>query len=114
MKKKKKNSRVSFQHRILTRLGPVKVLRTFKLFPTRSAAEPAQLSMQEQLLRSNEEQFRGGLVFKARRRLYHSTLGREQSRRRRREIGSAPASPPGLGVGVLESGISVLATRLRV
>ena len=35
------------------------------------------ISIQEQLLRSNEKQFRGGLVFKARRRLYHSTLGRE-------------------------------------
>ena len=31
-----------------------------------------------QLLRSHEQQFRGGLVFKARRRLYHSTLGREK------------------------------------
>ena len=37
----------------------------------------AQLSIQEQLLRSNEKQFRGGLVFKARGRVYHSTLGRE-------------------------------------
>ena len=27
------------------------------------------------LLRSNEKRFRGGLVFKARRLLYHSTLG---------------------------------------
>ena len=36
-----------------------------------------QFSIQEQLLRSNEKQFRGGLVFKARRLLYRSTLGRE-------------------------------------
>ena len=34
-------------------------------------------SVQEQLLRINEKQFQGGLVFKARRLLYHSTLGRE-------------------------------------
>jgi len=34
-------------------------------------------AFKEQLLRSNEKQFRGGLVFKARRRLYHSTVGRE-------------------------------------
>ena len=36
-----------------------------------------QLSVREQRLRSNEKQFQGGLVFKARRLLYHSTLGRE-------------------------------------
>ena len=36
-----------------------------------------QFSIQEQLLRSIEKQFQGGLVFKARRLLYHSTLGRE-------------------------------------
>ena len=34
-------------------------------------------SVQEQLLRSIEKQFQGGLVSKARRPLYHSTLGRE-------------------------------------
>jgi hypothetical protein len=32
----------------------------------------------EQLLRSNAKQFQGELVFKARRLVYHSTLGREQ------------------------------------
>ena len=32
---------------------------------------------QAQLLRSIEKHFQGGLVFKARRLLYHSTLGRE-------------------------------------
>ena len=36
-----------------------------------------QFTIREQLLRSNEKQFQGGLVFKARRLLYHSTLGRE-------------------------------------
>jgi len=36
-----------------------------------------QFSIQEQVLRSNEKQFQGGLAFKARRLLYHSTLGRE-------------------------------------
>ena len=36
---------------------------------------PLQFSIQEQLLRSNEKQFRGGPVLKARRLLYHSTLG---------------------------------------
>ena len=34
-------------------------------------------TIREQLLRSNEKQFQGGLVFKARRLLHHSTLGRE-------------------------------------
>ena len=36
-----------------------------------------QFPIREQLLRSNAKQFQGGLVFKARRLLYHSTLGRE-------------------------------------
>ena len=36
-----------------------------------------QFSISEQLLRSDEKRFRGGLVFKARRLLYQSTLGRE-------------------------------------
>ena len=40
-------------------------------------AAGAGSAIREQLLRSNEKQFQGGLVFKARRLLYHSTLGRE-------------------------------------
>jgi len=36
-----------------------------------------QFSIQEELLHSNEKRFRGGLVCKARRLVYHSTLGRE-------------------------------------
>ena len=43
----------------------------------RELYRPVQFSIQEQLLRSNEKQFRGGLVFKARSLLYHSSLGRE-------------------------------------
>ena len=39
--------------------------------------DTVQFTIREQLLRSNEKQFQGGLVFKARRLLYHSTLGRE-------------------------------------
>ena len=34
-----------------------------------------RFSIQEQLLSRNVERFRGGLVFKAHRLLYHSTLG---------------------------------------
>ena len=34
-----------------------------------------QSSIQEQLLHRNVQQFRGGLVFKAHRLVYHSTLG---------------------------------------
>ena len=44
------------------------------LAPTVRGVSPRDL--QENLLRSNEKQFRGGLVFKARRLLYHSTLSR--------------------------------------
>ena len=40
--------------------------------------ETPLFSVQEQLLRGIEKQFQGGLVFKARILLYHSTLGREQ------------------------------------
>ena len=36
-----------------------------------------QFTIRERLLRSNEKQFQGGLVFKARGLFYHSTLGRE-------------------------------------
>ena len=43
----------------------------------RELYRPVQFSIQEKLLRSNEKQFRGGLVFKARILLYHSTLGRK-------------------------------------
>ena len=39
----------------------------------------------EQLLRSNEKWFRGGIVFKAHKLLYHSTLGRESYRREEEE-----------------------------
>ena len=37
--------------------------------------EAKQFSIQDQLLRRNVKRFRGGLVFKAHRLLYHSTLG---------------------------------------
>ena len=46
-------------------------------FFNRELYRPVQFPIQEQLLRSNEKQFRGGLVFKARRLLYRPTLGRE-------------------------------------
>ena len=49
--------------------------------PIRSTAEillssglGIRFSIQEQLLRSDEKQFQGGLVFKARRLVHHSTL----------------------------------------
>ena len=46
-------------------------------FFNRELYRTVQFSIQEQLLRSIEKQFQGGLVFEARRLLYHSTLGRE-------------------------------------
>ena len=47
-------------------------------FQTKTGSQnlPTQ-AKREQLVRSNAKQFQGGLVFKARRLLYHSTLGRE-------------------------------------
>ena len=44
-------------------------------FQVLAGVEPCR--WMSELLRSNEKQFRGGLVFKARRLLYHSALGRE-------------------------------------
>jgi len=41
--------------------------------PTPREAEPR--GVEEQLLRRNVKQFRGGLAVKAHRRVYHSTLG---------------------------------------
>ena len=44
--------------------------------PKRSRTElDLQFSISKQLLRRNEKRFRGGLVFKAHRRVYHSTPG---------------------------------------
>ena len=44
---------------------------------TRDPALEASKAIQEQLLRSIEKQFQGGLVLKALEPLYHSTLGQE-------------------------------------
>jgi len=60
---------ISLSLRLKDLLGPV----------TRAASAPGsaptQTSISEQLLRRNVNRFRGGLVFKARRRVHHSTLG---------------------------------------
>ena len=40
-----------------------------------AAGKRVELSIQEQLHSKNVERFRGGLVCKARTRVYHSTLG---------------------------------------
>ena len=49
--------------------------------PVRSALDGPKL------LHRNEKRFRGGLVFKAHRWLYHSTLGSREIKKRRREEG---------------------------
>ena len=49
----------------------VKVLNTFQGVPSSLGSGLAQTL---QLLRKNVKRFRGGLVFKAHRRVYHSTL----------------------------------------
>jgi hypothetical protein len=50
---------------------------------------PYGFGWEENLLHRNEEQFRGGLVFKAHSWLYHSTLGSRviKKKQRRREPG---------------------------
>jgi len=57
--------------------GPLGEFFNRELYRNVQFSSSVQLSIQEQLLRSNEKQFQGGLVCKARGRLYHSTLGRE-------------------------------------
>ena len=46
---------------------------------------PYMFSIQEQLLSRNVERFRGGLVFKAHKFSYHSTLGSRVIKKKRRE-----------------------------
>ena len=50
-----------------------------------------------QLLSRNAERFQGGLVFKAHRLLYHSTVGLREIKRRER--GGIPGARPGTGSG---------------
>ena len=45
------------------------------IYIVKSPPREVKFSIEEQLLRSDEKRFRGGLVFKARRLWYHSTLG---------------------------------------
>jgi len=64
----------------------------FLLVPVGSAARrrrgprgrPRCFSLSEQLLSRNVKRFRGGLVFKAHRRVYHSTLGLRVIKNKRR------------------------------
>ena len=44
-----------------------------------------QFSIQEKLLRRNVKRFRGGLVFKAHRLLYHSTLGSRVTKKKKKK-----------------------------
>jgi len=44
----------------------------------------SQFSIQEQLLRRNVKRFQGGLVLKAHRLVYHSTLGWRVIKKKRR------------------------------
>ena len=50
-------------------------LQTAQLKHKPAAVRSVQSSIEEQLLRRNVKRFRGGLVFKAHRLLYHSSLG---------------------------------------
>ena len=53
------------------------VLAAFGEFLKRELYRSVQFSISEELHLRNEKQFRGGLVCKSLRLLYHSTLGRE-------------------------------------
>ena len=51
-----------------------------------------QFSIQEQVLSINVERFRGGLVFKAHRLLYHSTPGSRVKKKKRKAPGTWPCT----------------------
>ena len=77
---------VTFQNSLFTTLCEMKSLGSGRderhdgplgQFFKRELYRTVHSSVQEQLLRSIEKQIQGGLVFKAGRLLYHSTLGRE-------------------------------------
>jgi len=58
---------------------------------------------QEQLLIRNVKRFRGGLVFKAHRLFYHSTLGSRVIKKKKKEV----------GVGIDQFGGRILGRRRR-
>jgi len=62
----------------VSRFGNCQLRHLMRKLTTRERMpHPVQFSISEKLLHCNEKRFRGGLVFKARRLLYHSNLGRE-------------------------------------
>jgi len=64
-------------------------------FLDRELYRAVHFSIEEQLLSRNAERFRGGLVFKARRLLFHSTLGsRGIQKKKRRAESSADQNVP--------------------
>ena len=67
--------------------------------PHRNSLLSVQLSIQEQLLSRNVERCRGGLVFKAHRLVYHSTLGLRVIKKKKKSApeGRAPQEQPALG-----------------
>ena len=79
-------------------------------------------AIQAQLLHRNEKRFRGGLVFKAHRWLYHSTLGSEEEKVQQGAwplhsealTGAAPFRVQGSGFRVQGSGFRVQGSGFRV
>ena len=62
---------------------------------------------QEQLLHRNVQRFRGGLVFKAHRHLYHSTLGLRVIKKRKEKEGHIRDGITWVGRGILEKCCSI-------
>ena len=96
---------------VLPRLAqPVTMVsdRSLREFLKLELYRSVQLLIQEQLLYRNVQRFRGGLVFKAHRRLYYSTLGfRVMKKKNKKEAALTPFAQPvarvsacGLGCGV--------------
>ena len=56
--------------------------------------DATRASIQEQLLRMNVKRFRSGLVFKAHRLLFHSTLGLRVIKKKKTRAPQPPASVP--------------------
>jgi len=67
----------------VTKFAPLKVL---KLMDLSGGAHPSRSDVRTQLLYRHVQWFRGGLVFKDRRLLYHSTLGLRVTKKKKIRI----------------------------
>ena len=70
----------------------VQRVRVQRFDALRGAPGTVGLSIEEQLLHRNVKRFRGGLVFKAHRWLYHSTLGSIVIKKKKRSLAATASN----------------------